>query len=91
MGYFELGIAIVAEVIGTNFMKASAGFSKLGPSAVTALAYIVCFYFLAQALKSINLAVAYASWSGIGIILTTIISVLVWHERVSLPELPGSP
>lgn len=89
MGYLELGIAIVAEVVGTNFMKASDGFSRLVPTGITILAYLVCFFFFAQSLKTINLSVAYASWGGLGIILTSVVAVLVWHERISLPELAG--
>lgn len=89
IGYVELALAIVGEVIGTNFMKASAGFTRLVPSAVTVVAYIACFYFLAQSLKTVNLSVAYATWGGLGIILTSIIAVTIWHESISWPELLG--
>jgi small multidrug resistance pump len=89
MGYVELALAIVGEVIGTNFMKASAGFTRLVPSVVTVVAYIACFYFFAQSLKTVNLSVAYATWGGLGIILTSIIAVTVWHESISWPELLG--
>ena len=74
MGYVELALAIIGEVIGTNFMKASAGFTKLLPTAVTVIAYLACFYFFAQSLKTVNLSVAYATWGGLGIILTSIIA-----------------
>lgn len=89
MGYVELALAIIGEVIGTNFMKASAGFTKLLPTAVTVIAYLACFYFFAQSLKTVNLSVAYATWGGLGIILTSIIAVTVWHESISWPELLG--
>lgn len=89
MGYVELALAIVGEVIGTNFMKASAGFTRLVPSVVTVVAYIACFYFFAQSLKTVNLSVAYATWGGLGIILTSIIAVTVWHESILWPELLG--
>ena len=89
MGYVELALAIVGEVIGTNFMKASAGFTRLVPSVVTVVAYLACFYFFAQSLKTVNLSVAYATWGGLGIILTSIIAVTVWHESISWPELLG--
>lgn len=89
MGYVELALAIIGEVIGTNFMKASAGFTKMMPTTVTIIAYIACFYFFAQSLKTVNLSVAYATWGGLGIILTSIIAVTVWHESISRPELLG--
>lgn len=89
MGYLELVLAIVGEVIGTNFMKASNGFAKLLPTSLTIVAYLACFFSLAQSLKSINLSVAYATWAGLGIILTSIVAVVVWHESISIPELIG--
>lgn len=89
LGYIELTLAIVGEVIGTNFMKASNGFTKLLPTGVTIIAYLACFFFLAQSLKTVNLSVAYATWGGVGIILTTLVAVFYWHESVSVPELVG--
>lgn len=67
-------------------MKASNGFTKLVP---TSLTIIACFFFLARSLKNINLSVAYATWAGLGIILTSIVAVVVWHESISMPELVG--
>lgn len=89
MGYIYLAGAIIFEVIGTNFMKASAGFTKVLPTAVTVVTYLLCYYCFAQSLKAVNLSVAYATWGAVGIILTTIIAVLVWHERVSPLEILG--
>ncbi|WP_304133810.1 multidrug efflux SMR transporter [Limosilactobacillus coleohominis] len=89
MGYFQLAIALVMEVIGTNFMKASVGFSKPIPTLLTIIAYVTCFYSFAQCLKEINLSIAYATWGGLGIILTTVVAVVVWHNRVTIPELIG--
>lgn len=89
IGYIELGLAIVMEVVGTNFMKASAGFTKLWPSLITIVAYVVCFYSLSQSLKTVNLSIAYATWGGLGIILTSLISVMIWHEHISLPVIAG--
>lgn len=70
-------------------MKASAGFTKLMPTGITVVAYLVCFYFFTQSLKSINLSIAYATWGGLGIILTSIVAVMVWHEHIALPEIIG--
>ena len=89
MGYFQLAIAVVMEVIGTNFMKASVGFSKPITTLLTIIAYVACFYSFAKCLKEINLSIAYATWGGLGIILTTVVAVVVWHNRVTIPELIG--
>ena len=72
MGYVYLGIAIVLELAGTSFMKLSEGFSRANYALGTLAAYGACFYFLAIALKSVKLSVAYATWGGLGIVLIVI-------------------
>src|SRR5690606_18412841 len=67
--------AIIAEVAATSALKASEGFTKLAPSIVVVLGYGAAFYFLALTLKVIPVGVAYAIWSGLGIVL---ISTIAW-------------
>jgi small multidrug resistance pump len=69
MSWLYLGIAILAEVIGTTALKATNGFSKLIPSLIVVVAYGASFYFLSLTLKVIPVGIAYAIWSGVGIVL----------------------
>ncbi len=69
MSWLQLGIAILAEVIGTTALKASDGFSKIIPSLIVVVAYGASFYFLSLTLKVIPVGIAYAIWSGVGIVL----------------------
>lgn len=89
MKYLFLALAIVFEVVGSSFLKASDGFSKLTPTTITIVAYIVCFYFFSQALKTINLGVAYAIWGGLGIVLTAVISVVIFKQSLDIPAIIG--
>ena len=89
MKYLYLALAIVLEVLGSSFMKASDGFSKLLPTTITIIAYIACFFFLSQALKSISLGIAYAIWGGLGIVLTALISVIIFKQSLDLPAIIG--
>ncbi|MFV0529817.1 MAG: DMT family transporter [Flavobacteriales bacterium] len=89
MKYIFLGLAIILEVIGSSFMKASDGFSKIIPTTITVLAFIACFFFFSQALKSIPLGIAYAIWGGFGIVLTAIISVIIFKQSLDLPAIVG--
>ena len=68
--YGSLAAAIVLEVIGTTFLQKSEQFSKLVPTAAMVLFYVASFYLLSQALKGLPLGIAYAMWSGLGIVLT---------------------
>jgi len=89
MHYLYLAIAILLEVIGTSCMRASDGFTKTLPTLGTLIAFVTCFYFLSLALKSIPLGLAYAIWAGVGIILTAMISVVIFKDRLDLPAIIG--
>jgi multidrug transporter EmrE-like cation transporter len=84
-----LAIAIVAEVIATTALKQSAGFTRPLPLVVTAIGYAIAFYFLAIALERIPTGVAYAIWSGVGIVLITALAWLVHGQRLDGPALVG--
>ena len=74
--------AVLSEVIATTALKFSEGFTKLVPSLVVVVGYGLSFYLLALSLKVIPLGTAYALWSGIGIVLTVIIGMLLWREQM---------
>ncbi|GKW10650.1 EmrE family multidrug efflux SMR transporter [Pectobacterium sp. IFB5596] len=87
--YILLGLAIVAEVIGTTLMKYSEGFSRLWPSVGTISCYAAAFYLLAQTLAHIPTGVAYAIWSGAGIVLISLLGWLVSGQKLDLPAILG--
>ena len=60
-------IAIASEVIATSSLKATEGFTRLGPSIVVLVGYVGSFWCVSQTLDTIPLGVAYAVWSGVGI------------------------
>lgn len=72
--YIYLGGAILAEVIGTTLMKFSEGFTRLWPSVGTIICYCASFWLLAQTLAYIPTGIAYAIWSGVGIVLISLLS-----------------
>ena len=87
--YLALLGAILVEVVATNALKASEGFTRLGPSAVTVVGYAISFYLLSIALKTIPVGVAYAIWSGIGIVLVTIVAWVVFGQKLDVAALVG--
>ena len=89
MHYLYLAIAIVAEVIATSFLKQSDGFRNLGPSLVMAAGYAIAFYFLSLALRDIPTGVAYAIWSGVGIVLIATVAWIFQGQRLDAPALLG--
>ena len=84
MHYLYLFISIATEIIGTSFLKTSEGFTKLWPTLGALLSFGICFYFLSLTIKFLPLNITYATWAGLGLVLTTIISVIVFKENVNL-------
>ena len=74
--------AVVSEVTATTALKFSEGFTKLVPSLVAVAGYGLSFYLLSLSLKVIPIGTAYALWSGIGIVLTVIIGMVLWREQM---------
>ncbi|USX28960.1 SMR family transporter [Oxalobacteraceae bacterium OTU3CINTB1] len=87
--WLMLGIAIVAETIATSALKSSEGFSKLVPSVVVLVGYGVAFYFLSLTLRSIPVGIAYAVWSGVGIVLITAVGWAFFGQKMDAPALIG--
>ncbi len=84
-----LAVAIVSETIATSALKASEGFSKALPSTVVVVGYGMAFYFLSLTLRTIPVGVAYAVWSGAGIVLIALAGWLVYGQKLDLPALVG--
>lgn len=87
--YLYLGIAIVAEVAATTALKASEGFSRLWPSLGVVIGYAIAFYFLSLTLRTMPTGIAYAIWSGVGIVLISLLGWLVYRQTLDLPALLG--
>ena len=88
-GYTSLALAIVAEVVATSALQASAGFTRLGPSVLVVLGYGVAFYCLSLTLRTVPVGVAYALWSGLGIVLITAVGWVLYQQRVDAAALLG--
>lgn len=87
--YLYLGLAILFEVTGSTFLQKSQQFTKMAPTLTLIILYGISFWFLSQALKSMPLGVAYAIWSGLGIVLTATISVLVFRQVLDMAAIIG--
>lgn len=89
MDFLYLVIAIFAEVIATSALKMSNGFSILWPSIITFIGYAIAIFFLSLAMKTIPMGIAYAIWSGAGIILISTVGFIVFKQNLDIPALFG--
>lgn len=89
MNWFYLAIAIAAEVIATSALKASMGFTRWAPALLTVVGYGVAFYCLSLTLRTIPVGIAYAIWSGAGIIAISLIGYFLFKQTLDTPALVG--
>ena len=87
--FLVLILAVIAETIGTTALQASAQFSRLWPSVVVVIAYAAAFYLLALALRSFPVGIAYALWSGLGIVFIALIGFIVFGQKLDLTAIIG--
>jgi small multidrug resistance pump len=87
--WLYLAMAIVAEVIGTSFLKSSTGFTRLVPSVIVVVGYGVAFYLLAVTLRTMSVGIAYAVWAGAGVALITIIGWVFFRQPMDAAALIG--
>ena len=86
MKWFYLILAGMFEILWAVAMNYSEGFSKLVPSIVTAIGYIASAVLLAMALRELPLGTAYAMWTGAGVVGTSVLGVLLFQEKLTVPQ-----
>ncbi len=88
-GFLFLAAAIICETIGTSFLKKTEQFNKPLPTLIFIVAMAASFYLLTFALKNIPIAIAYAIWSAVGIVLISLVSYFVYRQSLDFPAILG--
>ena len=89
MAYVYLFVAVISEVIGTMLLPVSENFTKPIPTICLTIAYILAFYFLTFALKSIPIAIVYATWAGLGVFLISILGYFIYEQALQWQSILG--
>ena len=84
-----LVLAIAAEVIATITLKSTENFTRALPSAVVVIGYASAFYFLSFALRTIPVGIAYAVWSGIGMVLVAGLGWIIYGQQLQASSFVG--
>ena len=87
--YAALGLAIVTEVAGTTSLQLSKQLTEVLPTAVMGVCYLASLYFLSLALKTMPIGIAYAIWSGLGIVLISAIGYVKFRQSLDTPAMIG--
>lgn len=89
MHWLYLLLAIVAEIVATLALKSTEGFTRLCPSLVSIVGYAVAFYLLSLTMKTIPIGISYAIWSGVGIVLVSLLAFWLFKQALDLPAIIG--
>ena len=89
MKWILLGAAILAEVGATSFLKSAQGFTRPGPSVVVVAGYGVAIFLLSLTLREIPVGIAYAIWSGVGVLLIALIGWVALDQSLDLAAIAG--
>lgn len=86
---FELLLAIASEQVGTSAMKASDGFTLLGPTVLAVIGYVFSLIFFGRCMRILPMGFAYALWVGLGMITSSVIGVVIFKETLSVSIVIG--
>ena len=87
--YAVLVVAILFEVLGTSAMQAAQHFTRLGPTVLMVVCYAIAFYFLSWSLRYVPVGIAYAIWSGLGIVLISLVGYFAFGQKLDLAAMIG--
>jgi small multidrug resistance pump len=79
----------MSEVVATSALKAAEGFSRFWPSVIVIVGYGLAFYCLSLTVRTVPIGIAYAIWSGVGIVLISLVGLLLYRQSLDLPAVIG--
>jgi multidrug transporter EmrE-like cation transporter len=83
MAYLLLAFSIISEVFGSTMLKLSDSYTKKLPVLGVIVGYALCFYLFSLALLELPLGFSYAVWSGLGTVLTAMVGLFLFKEKIN--------
>jgi small multidrug resistance pump len=87
--YLLLFVAIGLEVLGTMLLPATQSFTKLLPSTVSAVSYMLSVSLLAVLAQKLPLGVIYSSWAGLGVFSVALLSYIFYKQTLNWQTIAG--
>ncbi|ATA24646.1 hypothetical protein BIY26_06260 [Brenneria goodwinii] len=87
--FFWLFIAVITEIFATTMLILSDGISLAIPAVLATIGYAASYYTLTLALQKIPMGLAYAIWSGIGILATNFIGKFLFNQTLQTGSIIG--
>lgn len=89
LSYILLAIAITFEVLATSLLPATKGFTVRKPTILVIIFYAICFAAFGRSLINLNLGIAWATWGAVGTVVTPIVGVLYYHQKITKTGIAG--
>jgi len=87
--YLFLFGAVFCEVGGTMLLPATQNFTRLVPTSILAVCYLLAFYLLTFVVNKLPIAIVYATWSGLGIFTIAILGYIFFKQNLSWQAVLG--
>tara|TARA_B100000686_G_scaffold346991_1_gene434726 strand:- start:351 stop:683 length:333 start_codon:yes stop_codon:yes gene_type:complete len=87
--YLFLFGAIFCEVAGTMLLPVTQNFTKLTPTSILAVCYLIAFYLLTFVVNKLPIAIVYATWSGLGVFTIAILGYIFFKQNLSWQAVLG--
>ena len=87
--YLFLSGAVFCEVAGTMLLPATQNFTRLVPTSILAVCYLLAFYLLTFVVNKLPIAIVYATWSGLGIFTIAILGYIFFKQSLSWQAVLG--
>ncbi len=87
--YIFLAFAIVLEITGTSFVKDTAGFTQWIPTIICLVTICFSYYLMSHVVGFIPVGITYATWSGLGNTVLTIIGLFKYNQIPNIPTIIG--
>jgi len=85
-------LVIISETSATSTLKmfgSSEGVSKMLLLGLLVLLYATCYYSLSRAVKDIPVGLAYATWSGTGILVVSSLGIVFYGQHPDIAAIIG--
>ena len=87
--YLFLSGAVFCEVAGTMLLRATQNFTRLVPTSILAVCYLLAFYLLTFVVNKLPIAIVYATWSGLGVFTIAILGYIFFKQNLSWQAVLG--
>ena len=87
--FFQALALVLVAISAILVLRKRAGEFALVLSLLCIGGYALAFYLLSVVVKYVPVGIAYALWSGIGVVIVSLVGWFFFHQKLDLPAMIG--